>query len=302
MLSANIGRIVRLRINEDGPGVRSVIFMCGCPLRCVWCCNPELCLSKQFRTLSAEELYSYIQKDTIYFQNSGGGITFSGGEPLIHTDFIEEFTRIYCKDFSVAIETSLYTDQKNLEKLIPVIDRWYVDFKVADEKNHLDYTGVPNNVIKENLRYLRSRVSPDKITVTYPVIPAYNTSKENLLAMANFLKELNISKIDFHPYRKKQEKKHLDIELTPTVIEELSREEYQTIQTFFLKNGFSTEERTPYREKEKCRYLKEIRKKLCEEQQIPLNIKDCHVEGRCAGTCPQCEQELDIIHQWQSKL
>jgi len=117
MLKANISSITRLRINEDGPGVRSVIFMCDCPLNCVWCCNPEICLSKSFKTLSVDELYGYISKDIPYFVNSGGGITFSGGEPLLHTDYIKRFIDKYCNSFSVALETSLYTDVLNVEIL-----------------------------------------------------------------------------------------------------------------------------------------------------------------------------------------
>ena len=298
---ANVGNITRLRINEDGPGVRSIIFLCACPLNCIWCCNPELCASKRFKSLTAEELYAYIAKDVVYFKNSGGGVTFSGGEPLLHTEFIENFIKNYGQDFSVDIETSLYTKRENLEKLIPLIDCWYIDFKVFDENKHLEYTGVSNEVIKENLRFLRSEINKDKITVTYPMIPGYNTSEENLSHMIAFLKELDIQTIDLHPYRKKQENKHIAIGLEPTVIEELSREKYQSIRERLIQNGFVISQRTFYREKEKCRYLKEIRKKLCQEENIPLDIKDCNFEGRCIGTCPQCEYELEFINKWQSK-
>ncbi|MBE7018404.1 MAG: radical SAM protein [Ruminococcaceae bacterium] len=295
---ANIGHITRLRINEDGPGVRSVVFMCACPLNCLWCCNPELCASERFKSLTVDELYSYIAKDVIYFKNSVGGVTFSGGEPLLHTDFIKNFIQKYCKDFSVAIETSLYTDRDTLKKLIPLIDRWYIDFKVFEEKKHLKYTGVSNEIIKENLRYLCEHINQDKITVTYPMIPGYNTTDENLTQMIVLLKELNIFHIELHPYRKEQEEKHLDIGLEATVIEELDPELYNDIQNRFLQNGFQIQKLQPYREKEKCKYLKDIRKELCRKYQIPLDIKNCSFEGRCVGTCPQCEYELQVINEW----
>ena len=299
--TANIGNITRLRINEDGPGVRSVIFMCACPLNCVWCCNPVLCLSKRYKTLSADELYTYLAKDILYFKNSGGGITFSGGEPLLYPDFIHEFITKYCKDFSAEIETSLYTAKENLEKLVPLINHWYIDFKVFDEKKHLEYTGVSNETIKANLQYLSSHIDTNKITVTYPVIPGYNTSEENLSRMMGFLKDLDIQTVELHPYRKKQEKKHFDLGLQATVIEELTKTQYEKIKETFLQNGFLIPAGNPYREKEKCRYLKAIRKKLCEDEKIPLTIKDCDFEGRCVGTCPQCEYELTFINDWQSK-
>ena len=297
MDKANINSITRLRINEDGPGVRSVIFMCGCPLNCVWCCNPEICLSKSFKTLSVDELYGYISNDVPYFVNSGGGVTFSGGEPLLHTDYIKRFIDKYCSNFSVALETSLYTDISNVEILYPLIDRWYIDFKVFDEKKHIEYTGVSNEAIKSNLNFLSRNIDKDKITITYPMIPGFNTSEDNLYDMMTFLSELGIKYIELHPYRKFQEQKHKDVGLEPTAIDEISNELYGTIKYNFLNNGFVIPERSVYREKGKCKYLKAIRKEICIDKNIPLEIKDCTFEGRCVGTCPQCEYELEFINR-----
>lgn len=296
MKTSNISSITRLRINEDGPGVRSVIFMCGCPLNCVWCCNPEICLSKKFKTLTIDELYSYIRNDIPYFVNSGGGITFSGGEPLLHSAYISDFVRKYCKDFSVALETSLYKDQKSLEEIYPLIDKWYIDFKIFNEAEHIKYTGVSNKYIKSNLEFLASEIDTDKITVTYPIIPGFNTSDENLFNMMVFLDKLGLKNIQLHPYRKIQEEKHKNAGLEPVIIDEVSDELYATIKYNFLNNGFEISKRTAYREKDKCRYLKSIRKKICKENKIQLDIKDCTFEGRCVGTCPQCEYELEFIN------
>lgn len=298
MNKANVGHITRLRINEDGPGVRSVIFMCGCPLNCVWCCNPEVCMSKSFKTLSVDELYEYISNDVPYFKNSGGGITFSGGEPLLHTDYIKRFTEKYCSDFSVALETSLYTEPKNIEVLYPLIDRWYIDFKVSDEKNHIRYTGVSNEIVKSNLSLLSNKIDKEKITITYPMIPGLNTSDDNLNDMMRFLSEIGIKNIELHPYRKLQEQKHKDVGLEPTVIDEISNELYGNIKQNFLNNSFVIPERSVHREKGKCKYLKAIRKQICADKNIPLEIKDCTFEGRCVGTCPQCEYELKYINEW----
>ena len=296
MEKTKINSITRLRINEDGTGVRSVIFMCGCPLNCFWCCNPEICLSKKFKMLTVDELYTYISKDIPYFMNSNGGITFSGGEPLLHSRYIKSFIEKYCRNFSVALETSLYTEQKVLEEIYPLIDEWYIDFKVFDNVKHIEYTGVSNERIKDNLKFLSSRIDRDKITVTYPLIPGYNTSDENLLNMMAFLNDLRIKNIELHPYRKFQEEKHKNVGIEPVIIDEISNELYSKIKYSFLNNGFELVERKKYYEKEKCRYLKSIRKKICDEENIQLEIKDCTFEGRCVGTCPQCEYELKIIN------
>lgn len=300
--TANISSITRLRINDDGPGVRSVIFMCGCPLNCVWCCNPEVCASKSFRRLTLDELYNYISGDVVYFVNSGGGVTFSGGEPLLHTDYILEFAHKYCRNFSVALETSLYADEENIKKLCSVVDRWYIDFKVCDEKAHKLYTGVSNERIKSNLRYLSGRIDPKNITITYPLIPNLNATSENLYGMLTFLNELGIKNIELHPYRKYQEQKHIDMGLEPYVSEEISSGLYRAIETDIQNNGFNISKKNSYREKEKCKYLKAIRRIVCDQKKIPLEIRDCTFEGRCKGTCPQCEYELDFINKWEGSI
>jgi len=295
----NIHSITRLRINEDGPGVRSVIFMCGCPLSCLWCCNPEICLSESYRNLDIDELYGYISGDIPYFANSGGGVTFSGGEPLVHADFIAGFIDKYCHGFSAALETSLYTDTANLEKIHPLISGWYIDFKVFDEQKHIEYTGVSNELIKTNLKYLANRIDKEKITITFPVIPGYNTSNENLNDIMTFLDKLGIRKIELHPYRKIQEQKHKAVGIEPVVINNVSNRLYKSVRKKFLDNGFVIPEREVYREKAKCTYLKDIRRNICHEKKIPLEIKECTFKGRCNGTCPQCEYELDFINNWR---
>lgn len=301
MEKTKINSITRLRINEDGTGVRSAIFMCGCPLNCFWCCNPEICMSKKFKTLTVDELYAYISKDVPYFINSNGGVTFSGGEPLLHSHYIKHFIEKYCGNFSVALETSLYAEKNVLEEIYPLIDEWYVDFKVFDEAKHIEYTGVSNEPIKNNLKFLSSKIDTDKITVTYPLIPGYNTTDENLFNMMVFLNSLGVKKIELHPYRKFQEEKHRNVGIEPVIIDEISNELYSKIKYNFLNNGFEIATRNTYHEKDKCKYLKSIRKKICSEKNIQLEIKDCTFEGRCVGTCPQCEYELEIINHALNK-
>ena len=77
-----VNSIIRLRINSDGEGVRSVIFLQDCPLSCVWCCNPETRFGNRYKEVTVEQLYELIARDQVYFDSTNGGITFSGGEPL----------------------------------------------------------------------------------------------------------------------------------------------------------------------------------------------------------------------------
>ena len=187
MDTANINSITRLRIHSDGDGVRSLIFMQGCPLDCFWCCNPETRYSEKFRTLTTHQLYSYIRGDIPYFLFSKGGITFSGGEPLLWADFIRYFADRYCREFTVDIETSLYSPWEKVKSLIPVIHNWNIDLKVMDESLHEAFTGKKNHIILENIRRLAKEIDPRQIIITYPVIPGYNDTEENIRQMLSFL-------------------------------------------------------------------------------------------------------------------
>ena len=180
MLTANIQTITRLRINVDGEGVRSVVFMHHCPLRCFWCCNPETRTGEGYRTLTVRELYGYLKRDVPYFEKSRGGVVFSGGEPLLQADFLESFIREYGGKWNADIETSLYAKRETVERLIPLIHAWNVDFKAFDEALHRRYTGVSNVPIHENLRLLSQKAGRENVVITFPMIPEFNTSPEQI--------------------------------------------------------------------------------------------------------------------------
>lgn len=300
MLTADIHHITRLRINSDGDGVRSVVFVHGCPLNCFWCCNPETRFTDDFKTLTPEQLNDYIKKDKPYFQNSNGGVTFCGGEPLLYADFIEKYIKEYCTDFSVNIETSLYIKQAKLIKLIPLVNEWYVDFKIFDEQKHTEYTGNSNDLIKENLRFLTKKLDSKKIVITFPMITNYNTSAQDMDDMITFLKNLGIHRIALHPYRKEAEEKQKKLGFTPTNVLEVNSKLHQSVLKKLVENGFEIVERNVLFEKEKCNFLKHIRKEICKSNGIELDINDCSYDGRCTETCPQCECELSTINDYMS--
>ena len=121
-----VNSIIRLRINSDGEGVRSVIFLQDCPLSCVWCCNPETRFGSRYKEVTVEQLYELIARDQVYFDATNGGITFSGGEPLSQANFIVNFMTEYGHLFNCNIETSLFASYETIEKVVPYINEWYV--------------------------------------------------------------------------------------------------------------------------------------------------------------------------------
>lgn len=301
MDTVSINSITRLRINSDGEGVRSVLFLQGCPLDCFWCCNPETRFSPKFRKLTGQQLYSYLREDVPYFLFSGGGITFSGGEPLLQAAFIRDFILNYCEGFTVDLETSLFASWETVESLIPYINLWNVDFKIFDDSCHLEYTGKSNINILENIRRLARTAGPERVLITYPVIPGYNDSQENMEAMIAFLKGNGLKRVEVHPYRKGSEEKHRKLNREARDLPELSTEQYKAILNRFRENDIRPVQRTTIFSKEKCEFLKGIRRDICREWKLDVDIAECPVTEGCIGTCPKCEQELYEIMQHRDR-
>lgn len=296
--TANINVIIRLRVNSDGDGVRTVVFFYGCPLQCEWCCNPETRFGEKYTTLDTNNLYDVISRDLIYFNATDGGVTFSGGEPLLYVEFIKKFLEEH-NDIKANMETSLYSSFDNIERVITQIDEWYIDFKLFDEDKHKKFTGVSNDLIKTNIIKLSKLIDHNKIILTLPVIPSVNDSDDNIKQMIAFMKSCGLNKVEIHPYRKNSEAKYKKLGLEHQSFVELSPIKLSHIKKLFLEHGIIVQERRPIIERRKCEVLKDIRRKYCKENSIGLNIEDCNYQGRCTGTCPKCEEELKIINEWR---
>ena len=297
--TAKVCRVIRLRINSDGPGVRSVVFLYGCPLQCEWCCNPETRFGNKYYTVTARQLYDLVKRDLPYFRESGGGVTFTGGEPMSQQGFIREFMNLVQGEFPVALETSLYASREAVEDLLPDVEHWYVDYKAHNPEEHLHHTGVSPDRIRENLALLAREAGPDKITLTYPVVPGRNDSEENVRGMIGFMRQLGVSRVQLHPYRKNREQKYEKQGLPFEPIEPLSRVTLDRIRDAFLRAGIALDEPVEYRERGKCNYLKNIRREICAREEIPLEFPECPHKGPCPGTCPKCEAELFFINEWR---
>ena len=203
------GRVLRIEKTSihDGEGLRTVVFLKGCPLRCKWCSTPEsqrMEIEKEYgKDMTVEEVVKEICKDEIFFFHSGGGVTISGGEVLMQADFAKEIL-ISCMEQGIptAIETSLYSSYDKIRELLPYLTSMYIDFKVTDERLHEFYTGVSNKRIKENLVKVDAEFAGD-IHIRIPVIPTVNMNENNTKDTIKFLSNLkHIKDIELLPYHR----------------------------------------------------------------------------------------------------
>jgi len=250
---------------HDGPGIRTTVFLKGCPLRCLWCHNPEgqsskpelffresqcfdgcteclaacpknalslvnksltinrkkcdLCgkcveacvyeaLEISGREVTVEEVMKEIEKDRVFFDESGGGVTFSGGEPLYQPGFLNSLLE-ECKkkDIHTAVDTCGYAPSEVFEKIRDKVDLFLYDVKIIEDKRHQEATGVSNTLILKNLKELSNNGC--KISVRIPVIPGINDSGNEISKIAEFLSTLEgIEEISLLPYHKAESKKY----------------------------------------------------------------------------------------------
>lgn len=241
---------------HDGPGIRTTVFLKGCPLSCLWCANPEsqsispqilyfedhcvscyrclivcpreaistredgklfldhqrcercgACVEKCLsgsramcgKTMSVEEVYSIIRKDRIYYQNSGGGVTVSGGEPTYQPDFLFHLLKT-CREngLHTCLDTCGFVSWSTLEPILKQVDLVLLDIKHMDTRRHKQFTGVNNQLILENAMSIRDQGIP--IIIRVPLIPGLNDSEENMLELGEFMRTANLPRIDVLPY------------------------------------------------------------------------------------------------------
>lgn len=186
----------------DGPGIRTVIFMQGCALRCQYCHNPDTwdCQAASAQELTAEEIMKIINRGRPYFEASGGGVTFSGGEPLLQHEFVLEVLK-KCRDEKIhtAIDTSLYISSCIVREVLPYTNLFLADIKHMDEESSILITEVSNKLNLENLRLISKKRVP--IWIRYVVVPGLTASDKDIESMARFTAELeSVERIDLLPY------------------------------------------------------------------------------------------------------
>lgn len=222
------GRIFEIKryAIHDGPGIRMTVFFKGCPLNCSWCHNPEgrapetqVCRIKDplsgskndkaiGQDITAEELMALILKEKIFFEASGGGVSFSGGEPLMQAAFLKEMIqRCHEEKIHVAIDTSGYAEPEFFRGFAEIADLLLFDVKLMDEHMHIKHTGVSNKLILQNLAYALSLMN--KVILRYPLIPGVNDDKGMRDALIAFLRENGKPvQVDILPYHTMAENKY----------------------------------------------------------------------------------------------
>lgn len=212
MQTGRIFNIQRFSVH-DGPGVRTIIFLKGCVLRCRWCCNPE---SQSYKTelmteadgkqkllgrdVTVEQMLSEVKKDMVYYRRSGGGVTLSGGECLCQSNFAYALLKTFCENsINTAIETTLCADFDVIQRLAPYVDTFLVDIKHTDCRKHEQFTTRSNELMLENAK----RLAPiaKRMIVRVPVIPSFNATEEEIASIARFAKGLSgIEEMHLLPY------------------------------------------------------------------------------------------------------
>ena len=193
--------ISRLRIDQDGPGVRTLVATFACPLRCRYCLNPQSWDgSGRIHFLTPEELFEEVEEDDLYFRSSGGGITFGGGEPLLHMDAIEQFHTLCPCTWNFWAETSLQVPRETVLRAAKVFDHFMVDIKTTDKDAYLAYTGRPQGDALANLLALKEAVGQERIRVRLPLIPGF-VAEDMREKSRRELENLGFREIELFTYR-----------------------------------------------------------------------------------------------------
>ncbi len=200
--------IIRFALH-DGPGIRTTVFLKGCPLRCQFCHNPESQeLAQEVGNDSTvygedralEEIMAIVRKDKAYYRNSGGGLTISGGDPLMFPEYTRDLLRLAkAEGIHTAVDTSGFASESALAEVLPFTDLFLFDYKATGEAEHRALTGVGQSRILENLAFLAKEEKP--VILRCVLIEGVNDTSEHLAAIAEIAaKYPNIAKVDILPF------------------------------------------------------------------------------------------------------
>ena len=191
--------LARLRMGTDGEGITTLVAGAGCPLHCRWCINERLLREAAAEQITAAQLLERVRIDNLYFCASGGGITFGGGEPLLHAEFLRQFRSLAPAQWKIRLETSLAVPAEKVLPAVEAADEFIVDCKDMNPEIYRRYTGGDQSLMVSNLRRLLDRIGAERILVRVPLIPDYNTAEDQANSVSS-LKALGITRFDLFPY------------------------------------------------------------------------------------------------------
>lgn len=239
---------------HDGPGIRTTVFFKGCPMRCLWCHNPEsqACGAERMvdkdgheelvgRPYAVSELVELLAKDQIFYEQSGGGATLSGGEVMIQDmDYLLELLQALQRlGISVAIDTCGLAAQERYQKVLPYVDLFLYDLKLLDSAEHQKYTGVPNEQVLSNLKYLAGQGAA--IDLRLIQVKGVNCSPVRMDRVIRWLKEeqVAVERISLLPYHAfgRDKYRRLGRECTQN-FESPSEQELQALRRMLEQNGY----------------------------------------------------------------
>lgn len=199
---------------HDGGGIRTIVFLKGCPLRCKWCCNPEgqhyeiekMTLGGKEKIVGKDvtvgEIIDIIERDRIYYRRSGGGLTLSGGESLTQPDFAVALLKAAKeRGINTAMESTGFADFSVISRYLPYLDLYLMDIKHINSAKHKEFTSQPNERILENAVKITN--AGTKLIVRTPVIPTFNATKEEIGETAKFASSLKgVTEMHILPYHR----------------------------------------------------------------------------------------------------
>lgn len=218
----------------DGPGVRVVVFMQGCPLRCLYCHNPEdAFFNIEKNLMTAEDVLKRIMRYKPYFKN-GGGVTFSGGEPLKQPEFLEEILKLCKKEgIHTAIDTSGYAT--NYEKVLDLVDLVILDVKAIESEEYKNITG--RNIEVFNKFLSDCQLKEKTLWLRQVIVPGINDDKEHILLLKDYISKIkNVEKIELLPYHDmaKEKYKSLGLRYRLEDLQPMNKKKCQQLQKLLL--------------------------------------------------------------------
>ncbi|MFA4917290.1 MAG: glycyl-radical enzyme activating protein [Syntrophales bacterium] len=284
---------------QDGPGIRTTVFLKGCPLTCLWCSNPEsqelhpqllhfetqctkchkcleacpngaiipgsngeividrkLCnacgvcvdacpsgamvISGSLMTI--DEVVAVVEKDSLFYRNSGGGVTFSGGEPTYQPAFLLGLLKsCQKKGFHTCLDTSACVQWEVFKKVLDYVDLVLFDVKHMSPDRHKELTGLDNQLILNNLRQIAK--TGKEVIVRIPLMPDFNSSHENINALGDIMSQLSLKRVDLLPYHRLGMKKYeaLGMEYKLTELRSFKKEEVEDIKGILENLGLKVE-------------------------------------------------------------